>query len=123
MSGLSVGQMADRVSALLGDRLGLRGRDLAAKLQRGGKLLPRKIRIEAELLAAASEQARLPRFAARIDRARVEAAYEACTAHLKPIGVWRKRGQWALNLFTALVFVAVVTFGVVVTVMVRRGLL
>ena len=92
MSAVAIQQMADRVAQLLEERLALRGRDLAAKLDRGGRLLPRKVRDGAELLADAAEKARNPKLLAQIDMGAVTDAYDACVRHLTTIDpVGRRR--------------------------------
>lgn len=73
---VSVQQMADRVAALLEERLGLKGDGLAEKVARGGARLPRHLREEAEILAGALEAVRTGRFHGEIDHARAAAAYD-----------------------------------------------
>lgn len=85
MSAVTIQQMTDRVAQLLEERLGLGGRDLAAKLQRGGRLLPRRVREGAELLAMASEKASNPKLLGQIDMGEVSDAYDACVRHLMTI--------------------------------------
>lgn len=85
MSAVAIQQMADRVAQLLEERLALRGRDLAAKLDRGGRLLPRKVREGAELLSESAEKARNPKLLAQIDMGAVTDAYDACVRHLTTI--------------------------------------
>lgn len=82
---MAIQQMADRVAQLLEERLGLGGRDLSAKLGRGRRLLPRKVRDGAELLATAAEQARNPKLVGQIDMGAVADAYDACIRHLTKI--------------------------------------
>lgn len=82
---MAIQQMADRVAQLLEERLGLGGRDLSAKLGRGRRLLPRKVRDGAELLATAAAQARNPKLVGQIDMGAVADAYDACIRHLTKI--------------------------------------
>jgi len=58
---VAIQQMADRVAQLLEEKLSLGGRDLAAKLRRGKRLLPRKVRDAADALAVAIAHAHLVR--------------------------------------------------------------
>lgn len=85
MSAMAIQQMADRVAQLLEERLGLGGRDLPAKLGRGRRLLPRKVREDAEVLAAAAERARNPKLLGQIDMGAVADAYDTCLRHLTKI--------------------------------------
>jgi hypothetical protein len=82
MSAVAIQQMADRVAGLLEERLNLTGRDLSAKLDRGGRLLPRKVREGAQLLATAAEKAKNPKLLGQINMGEVADAYDACVKHL-----------------------------------------
>jgi hypothetical protein len=91
MSAVAIQQMADRVAQLLEERLALGGRDLGAKLRRGKRLLPRKVRDGAELLAASAEKAKNPKLLAQIDMGSVTDAYDACVRHLVTIDPGARR--------------------------------
>ena len=85
MGAVAIQQMADRVAELLEERLSIRGRDLATKLRRGGRALPRQVRAGAELLADAAEKAKHPKLLGQIDMGAVADAYDACVRHLTGI--------------------------------------
>ncbi|MFT4150829.1 MAG: hypothetical protein QM656_11595 [Paracoccaceae bacterium] len=85
MSAVTIQQMADRVAGLMEERLGIRGADLAAKLKRGGHLLPRKVRVAAGRLAKAAEMAKTPRLMVQVDQGRVAADFDTCVRHLGAI--------------------------------------
>lgn len=91
MTGLAIQQMADRIAALMEDRLGTRGRGLAEKLRRDGRRLPRKVRAAATLLARAEGLAGHPRLAAQNDPQALAEAYDTCHAYLAPLGRWQRR--------------------------------
>lgn len=82
MGQASVQQMANRVAELLEERLRLRGTGLRAKLRRGGRLLPRDIRKEAEYLADSAEAARDIKAYTMLDHRRIAAAYDRCLGYL-----------------------------------------
>ncbi|MFA5537714.1 MAG: hypothetical protein WDA23_00780, partial [Gemmobacter sp.] len=67
MSAVTVQQMADRVAALMEERLRIRGRGLAEKVKRGGRALPRKVRREAEYLAEVADLAQHPKVQTMLD--------------------------------------------------------
>ena len=123
MGSVSVQQMADRVAALMEERLRIRGTGLAEKLRRGGRALPRRIRAEAELLAAAAEKARVPKLLMQLDHERVAAAYDACVRYLAPLGRGARVRGYVLDLAAASGFALVVTAAMVVGVLVWRGFL
>ena len=85
MSAVAIQQMADRVEGLLEERLNLTGRDLSAKLRRSGRLLPRKVRDGAQLLAVAAEKSKNPKLLGQIDMGQVAEAYDACVKHLMTV--------------------------------------
>lgn len=123
MGGASVQQMADRVAALMEERLRVRGTGLAGKLRRGGRALPRKIRAEAELLAAAAEKAQVPKLLLQLDQERVAEAYDACVRYLRPLGRTARVRGYVMDLAAASGFAVVVTAALVVGVLVWRGFL
>lgn len=123
MTGMATQQLADRVAQLMEDRLRIRGQGLAEKLRRGGRLLPRRVRAEAEYLARASAEAQVPKLALRLDHERITRAYDACVRYLKPLGAGARRKAVLLNLATSLAIVALGTFALVLVVLVWRGYL
>lgn len=111
MTGVTVQEMAGQVADLMEARLGLRGDGLAAKLRRGRRVLPRRIRREAEFLIHAAEQEQMPKLKIQLDQARIAAAYDICMGHLKPLGATERRRALFLDMLTGIgtaVFVAIV---------------
>lgn len=105
MSAVSIQQMADRVAALLEQRLGLRGAGLSAKLARARRRLPRKVFSAAEGLAQAAEWAQNPKLLMQINHDAVATAYDICLRHLNSV---KPRGRFESLLgFAASVAVAV----------------
>jgi hypothetical protein len=85
MSSVAIQQMADRVAQLMDERLGIGGRDLSASLRKGGRMLPKRVRESAELLATSAEKAKNPKLLGQIDMGAVSDAYDACLKHLTGI--------------------------------------
>jgi hypothetical protein len=113
MSMVAIQQMADRVAQLLEEKLGIGGRDLAAKLRRGKRLLPRKVREAADRLATAAEKARNPKLMGQVDMGQVADAYDVCVRHLAAIDpAERRRGTFAGMVES--VGIGVLIFGAVV---------
>ena len=95
---------------LLSDKLGVSG-DLSARLERGARQMPRKLRSDARLLQAAEKMIDNPRLAMILDDPRYARAADAIEAHLSTIDMAdRRKGYWlgvlgglAFNLLAALV--------------------
>lgn len=123
MATTSVQQMADRAADLMEEHLKIRGKGLAEKLRRGGRLLPRKIRAQARLLAEAAEQARHPHLRLRIDMARTTEAYDSLCRHLTTLSRWERRRIAALNLLGGLAFNMLLLAALLIAVLLWRGFL
>jgi hypothetical protein len=114
MSMAAVHQMVERVAQLLEEKHGLGGRGLAAKLRRGRRLLPRKLRAAADRLAAADAKAANPKLRGQVDMAQVAEDYDACVRHLVAIDtVARRRGTLASMVES--VGIGILFFGLCVT--------
>jgi hypothetical protein len=85
MSAITIQQMADRVAALMEDRLQVSGADLTAKLARARRQLPRQVREPAARLARAASDARNPKLLMRIDEGAVAEDFDVCIRHLTAI--------------------------------------
>ena len=88
MSAVAVRQMADRVAALMEERLHVRGATLEEKLEHGARLLPRRVREEARYVAQNAALARDAETLAQVDHERLAEAYNACVFHLRRIDYW-----------------------------------
>ena len=91
---------AERLAALLEERLGIRGQGFEARLARAGRLLPRRVRDEAEYIALARRMQANPRLAPQIDWARVEKGHAFVERHLKTIDAWDRKRALALGWLT-----------------------
>ena len=101
-------ERAEHLAQLLGDRLGVRGRDLQMRLRRAGRALPRTVRRDLAALAEAARLERHPRLARMLDHDGLDAAYRAALRHLEGIDRRRRRfdrliGILASNAFNLLV--------------------
>ena len=123
MSAVTIIQMADRVSALMEERLSVRGRTLAEKVRKAGRRLPRKVREAASYLAKAAEMAQNPKLLVRVDESDVAAAYDICLRHLAPLGAGARRRGLLMSVAAQVVFGLIVVAGAAVLVMRWRGLL
>ena len=123
MSAVTIQQMADRISALMEERLGVRGRDLSSKLQRQPRALPKVLRGEAEVLARAAAQAQNPKLLKQIDEDRVARAFDACLTHLLGVDRGARWRHLTMQLTTSILSSLFVVGALVLAVLYWRGLL
>ncbi len=80
---MTAAHMAEEISDLLRERLGVRGRDLQTLLRRARRKLPRHVRRAIAQIGEAAQLEAHPKLARRIDRAALEAAWQRARAHLQ----------------------------------------
>ena len=113
---------AARASALLRDRLGLRGSDLGRQLRKAGRRLPRRIRQDGETLAMARLYAGHPKMARRLDAATLARAEDRLTRHLSAINPREARRTRMINI-AALLALQILLLGIgIVAFLVWRGI-
>ncbi|RME13956.1 MAG: hypothetical protein D6801_10225 [Alphaproteobacteria bacterium] len=100
-----------RLYDLIGERLGIGGRNLETRLRRGGRRLPAKVREAGALLLEARRMAASPKLAPRIDHARIAAACALAERELMAIDPKERRltrlVNWAAgNAFNLLLVLA-----------------
>ena len=123
MGSVAIQQMAERVAQLMEERLKVGGKDLAAKLRRGGRALPKKVREAAELLLSASEKSRNPKLLGQIDMGAVADAYDACVKHLMSVDPSGKRRETVAGMISFVGYGVLFLLIAVIAVLVWRGYL
>lgn len=93
---------AEALSALLGERLGLRGPGVETRLARAGRKLPRRQRRDAREIAQVAGRIDHPRLARLHDPARLDAAFQSLGAHLKRIDPAARRRQAVLSVLAVI---------------------
>jgi hypothetical protein len=121
MSAITIQQMADRVATLMEQRLGIRGSGLEAKLRKGGRLLPRRVRLQAETLAAFAAQAQNPKLLTQIDFEKVSDAYDTCLKHLGGVKAGDRRFGLLLSIASSAAFSLLAIAVLIIAVLVWRG--
>ncbi|WP_099826845.1 hypothetical protein [Oceaniglobus indicus] len=116
-------EQAEDLAALIGSRLGVGGRGLEAKLRRAGRLLPRRIRREAETVAEAARLSDHPKLAKRLAGGDHDRAYRDCKRFLEKIDGSERVVRMALGLLTVNAFNVLVVGALVIAVLVWRGFL
>lgn len=123
MGAVTIQQMADRIDALLEERLRIRGQGLATKLKAARRMLPRAVREAGTRLVLAAERSQNPRLLAQIDDERVAADYDLCLRHLTGIGRRDRRIAWLLDTLTSVLLILVAVGLLTVAVLRWRGFL
>jgi hypothetical protein len=123
MGAVTIQQMANRVSDLMTDRLGIKGHGLSDQLKHGGSRLPRRVQTAALALAQAAENAPNPKLLLQIDQEAVAANYDICLRHLRPMNrAHRLRGR-LLGFSTSVLFGLLIMGALIAALMVWRGLI
>ncbi|MEY8096971.1 hypothetical protein AB9F29_06070 [Falsihalocynthiibacter sp. S25ZX9] len=114
---------ADEVATLLKKQLSVGGTGLDGKLRRGGRLLPRHVRKDAEFLASAAAASQNPKLQRFVDSGRVEKSYENCLKHLKGIDKSKRRTDVFLSVLSGVALGILIPAALFTTVLVWRGYL
>jgi len=118
----SAGELAAELSLLLHQKLGVKGGGLEARVQRAGRLLPRRVRRAALEIAEAEKREGNPRLARQNDPARVARAFAEVERHLKAVDPAARRTRLVLGILGSIALGLLALFAAVVTVLVLRGL-
>ena len=121
MSAVTIQQMADRVAGLMEERLGIRGANLSAKMKRGGRILPRKIRTAAQNLARAAELSKNPKMLVQVDQGKVAADFDICVKHLSAIDRRSRRIGAVMGVMASVALGLLVLGAAVIAVLRMRG--
>ncbi len=121
MGPAAIQAMTERVAQLMEEKLAIRGKGLAVKLKRGGRLLPRHVRAAAHNLVQSSGMANSPKLAMQIDNGQVTSAYDVCIKHLSALPVASGWGAHALSSLRSIAFAVLVIGIVVIGYLVWRG--
>ena len=114
MSSVAIQQMADRVSGLMEERMKLGGLGLGAKLGRGKRALPKRVRDAAVLIALSAEKAKNPKLLAQIDMGAVSDSYDICVRHLMTVDPGDGRRQYLAGIIGSIGFgVLVMALGII----------
>lgn len=121
MSLVTLKQMADRVDALMEERLRIKGGTLEDKFRRAGRRLPRNVRDAGEALAAALMMMQNPKLMHQVDDETVATAYDICVRHLTTINPSAARKGLLLNMAASIAFAMLVVAVLLVSVLYWRG--
>lgn len=117
-----IGDQADVLSALLQDRLRFKARDLHHALQKAGRRVPRRLRVEGEYIALAQHMEQNPKLAKQIDLLRVEAGFRELKAFGESINPTDRMIGGILSVLGPMAFGLIAVFVVLIVVLRWRGL-
>lgn len=123
MGAATIQQMALRVAELMQEKLKIRGRTLEEKLRNAGRRLPKPVKLAAEELAAAAEQAKHPKLVMRIDEETVARNYDLCVRYLNGLDKGYRRRGILLNLTVSILFSLLAVVALLMLVLRWRGFL
>lgn len=121
MGAVAIQQMADRVAALMEERLSLRGQGLEGKLRRSPRALPRRVRAAALRLAEAAHMSQNPKLLLQVDEGKVAEDYDLCLRHLNAVSPWDRRRAALLGTTTSILVSLGIVAALVVAVLRWRG--
>lgn len=121
MTGVPIQQMADRVAALMEQRLRMRGQGLGEKLRKGGRMLPRRVRAAAEILQTGAVMAQNPKLWAQVDQQAVAQAYDTCLRHLNGVDGGDRRKGVLMGVVASAAFSVLVVAALLLVVLHWRG--
>ena len=121
MSKITIQQMADRVSALIEQRLRVTGPTLEARLAKAGNRLPREVRAAGDALVAATQMAQSPKLLVQVDDEAVATAYDICLKYLNTVNLSARRKGFVLDAGARIAFALLVVGVLLVTVLYWRG--
>jgi hypothetical protein len=114
MSAITIQQMAERVSYLLGDRLQARGANLAVKVKSVRLRLPRRVREAATRLAVADMRSHNPKTLLGVDEGAVALDFDVCMRHVTRLklrsGPWYTLLRVGMSVTLGLLVLATVAF-------------
>ncbi len=96
-------QIADTIS-LLREKLGVKGKTLAASIRRAKRRLPRRVYSQALVLAQAESIAEHPKLRMVLDTPKLTRASNEVQEHLLSINLADRRWGWFLGVLGGLVF-------------------
>lgn len=120
MGAVSIQQMTQRISALMGERYRVKG-TLAERAARARRRLPAKVRDALETLVSAEHMAANPRLAPQIDMETVAAAYDLALKHLNGVNLADRRWGAVVGVAGSVAFSLLVVVVLLVAVLRWRG--
>lgn len=120
---VQVSRKTDDLRVKLEKHLGVKASNFRHAVKRAGRMLPRRLRKQAQMLIEAEDMASHPKLARRIDTSHVAAALRDMNAYLDAQNLAEKRKTRVLGIVAGLAFNLLI-FGVLLLIVLRwRGLI
>ena len=104
-------EMTEKLAELMRERAGVRGRDLARQLKRAPRVLPRRLRRDAQVLLEAEKVGGNPRLSRTVDRDRAALAYANLLEYLESIDPADRRKNaligWAASMAFNIILIVI----------------
>lgn len=123
MSLLTPQDRANQVATLMKKQLAVGGSGLDLKLRRGGRLLPRFVRKDAQYLADAALVSKNPKLRGLVDSGRVKKTHTNCVKHLKRVDKSKRRQDVFLSILRGIALGVLIPAALFTTVLIWRGYL
>lgn len=115
-------QVAD-LETLIEERLKIRGRDLNTRVRKAGRLIPKRIQKELQLVIRAQGMLGHPKLRVMVNEAAVAKAHARATEWLESVDPWERRKDRLLTIAGSLAFSFLVICGAVIGVLYWRDLI
>jgi hypothetical protein len=109
------------IRALLETKLRVRGASLAVQLRKARRQLPRGVRRDLTYLVESAELSQNPKLVRMVDTTRVARAHRNAVAFLENVDLREQRITGLINVVAAIALAVLVTAGLVIYVLVKRG--
>lgn len=114
---------AERLAQLMEERMDIRGTDLAAKLSRAGRRLPKRIHRDGAVIVQALELEAHPRLSRQMNMVQVKRAADHLERFLLDVDPWARRKGKMLNWLAGIAFSLLLILGLTLAVLRWRGVL
>ena len=114
-------KMTGQISALLENKLRIRGKSLAVQLRKAGRRLPRAVRRDARYIIQSADLTDNPKLARMVDAKKLKRAHANVVRHLETVDLSAQRRTALLNLIASIAFAILMTFILVLFVLIQRG--
>jgi hypothetical protein len=115
-------QRTQALNALIEEKYGTRGKDLAAKVRRLGRTLPRGLRADAGVITQALTVQGHPKLGSQLDSRRIDQAFQNFETHLAKVDAYDRKFGQAIGVTASFAFGLILFGALTLAVLWARGL-